>query len=119
MSEQLTSFVSEGSSISTHSLIRNVGQGSIRQDFLGEVLIIFINIFFENLNKGSNFWRIRRRMNFICSARGSKSVLIFLILLKKWKQTSQPMTFQTREMGVLHQRPCSEFYAVLAIVFSS
>ena len=40
MSEQLTSFVSDGSSISMHSLIRNVGQGSDRQDFVSEVLII-------------------------------------------------------------------------------
>ena len=40
MSEQLTSFVRDGRSISIHSLIRNVGQGSNRQDFVGEVLII-------------------------------------------------------------------------------
>ena len=40
MSEQLTSFVRDGSSISMHSLIRNVSQGSNRQDFVGEVLII-------------------------------------------------------------------------------
>ena len=40
LSEQLTSFVSDGSSISMYSLIRNVGQGSNRQDFVSEVLII-------------------------------------------------------------------------------
>ena len=40
LSEQLTSFVSNGSRISIHSLIRNVNQGSNRQDFVGEVLII-------------------------------------------------------------------------------
>ena len=40
MNEQLTSFVSDGSSISIHSLIRNVGQGSNRQDFVGDVLLI-------------------------------------------------------------------------------
>ena len=41
VSEQLTSFVSDGSSISMQSLIRNVGQGSNRQDCVSEVLIIF------------------------------------------------------------------------------
>ena len=40
MSEQLTSLVRDGSNISMHSLIRNVDQGSSRQDFLDEVLII-------------------------------------------------------------------------------
>ena len=40
MSEQLTSFLIDGSSISVHSLIRNVGQGSNRQNFVVEVLII-------------------------------------------------------------------------------
>ena len=40
MSEQLTSFVSVGSSMSMHSLKRNVSQGSNRHDFVGEVLIV-------------------------------------------------------------------------------
>ena len=40
MSEQLTSFVRDGSSISMHSLIRTVGKGSNRHDFVGDVLII-------------------------------------------------------------------------------
>ena len=40
ISEQLTSFVREGNSISMHSLIRNVGKGSNRHDFVGDVLII-------------------------------------------------------------------------------
>ena len=40
MSEQLTSFVSDGSSMSIHSLIRNIGQGSNSHDFVGVVLII-------------------------------------------------------------------------------
>ena len=40
MSEQLNSFVSDGSSRSMHSLIRNVSQGSNRHNFVGEVLII-------------------------------------------------------------------------------
>ena len=40
MLEQLNSFVSDGSSMSMHSLIRNVGQGSNRHDFVGEFLII-------------------------------------------------------------------------------
>ena len=40
MSKQLTSFVSDGSSMSMHSLIRKVFQESNRHDFVGEVLII-------------------------------------------------------------------------------
>ena len=40
ISEQLTSLVRDGSKILMHSLIRNVGQGSNRQDFVGEDLII-------------------------------------------------------------------------------
>ena len=40
MSGQLTSFVRDGSSISMHSLIINVGKGSNRHDFVGDVLII-------------------------------------------------------------------------------
>ena len=39
--EQFTSFVIEGSSISRQSLTRKVGQGSRRQDFVGEFLITF------------------------------------------------------------------------------
>ena len=39
MSEQLTNLVVDGSSISLHSLIRNVGHGDNRQDFAGEFLI--------------------------------------------------------------------------------
>ena len=37
--EQFTSFVRDGSSISRQSLTRKVGQGSRRQDFVGEFLI--------------------------------------------------------------------------------
>ena len=40
MSEQLTSFVRDGNSISMHSLKRNVGKGSNRHDFVDDVLII-------------------------------------------------------------------------------
>ena len=40
LSEQVTSFVSDGRSMSMYSLIRNVGQRSNRHDFVGEVLII-------------------------------------------------------------------------------
>ena len=39
--EEFTSFVIEGSSISRQSLTRKVGQGSKRQDFVGEFLITF------------------------------------------------------------------------------
>ena len=39
--ERFTSFVIEGSSISRQSLTRKVGQGSRRQDFVGEYLITF------------------------------------------------------------------------------
>ena len=39
--EQFTSFMIEGSSISRQSLTRKVGQGSRRQDFVGEFLITF------------------------------------------------------------------------------
>ena len=44
MSEQLTNFVLDGSSISLHSLIRNVGHGSNMQDFAGEFLIILSTV---------------------------------------------------------------------------
>ena len=40
MSEQLTSWVRDGSNISMHSLMLNVNQGSNRQDFVGKDLII-------------------------------------------------------------------------------
>ena len=39
--EQFISFVMEGSNISRQSLTRKVGQGSRRQDFVGEFLITF------------------------------------------------------------------------------
>ena len=39
--EQFTSFVIEESSISRQSLTKKVGQGSRRQDFVGEFLITF------------------------------------------------------------------------------
>ena len=39
MSEQLTNFVINGSGTPIHSLMRNVGHGSNRQDFVGEFLI--------------------------------------------------------------------------------
>ena len=40
MTEQLIKFVIDGSSILLHSLMRNVGHRSNRQDFVGEFLII-------------------------------------------------------------------------------
>ena len=48
---------------------------------------------------------------------GAKVSLIFFILFQKKRQTGQPMTYQTHTMEVLHQRPCSRFYAAHAIVF--
>ena len=51
-------------------LLRNVGHGSHRQDFLGEFLIILSTV---NLCKGSYFWR-NRRMKKIFSASGHKGI---------------------------------------------
>ena len=42
--EQFTSFVIDGSSISQHSLMRKVGKGSNRQDFVGEFLMILSTV---------------------------------------------------------------------------
>ena len=42
MCEQLTNFVRNDSSISMHSLIRNVGKGSNRHDFVVDVLVILL-----------------------------------------------------------------------------
>ena len=39
-SEQLTNLVIDGRRMSIHSLIRNVGNGSNRLDFVGDLLII-------------------------------------------------------------------------------
>ena len=44
MSEQLTNFVIDGYIMSLHSLIRNVGQGSNIQDFVGESLMILSTV---------------------------------------------------------------------------
>ena len=44
MSEQLTNSVIDVSSISLHSLMRNVGHGSNRQDYVGELLIILSRV---------------------------------------------------------------------------
>ena len=44
-------FVGDGSSMSMHSLIRNVGQGPNRHDFVGEVLIILSTASSENCLK--------------------------------------------------------------------
>ena len=54
VSKQLTSFVSDGSSMSMHSLIRNVGQGSNSHDFV-EVLIILSTASSETCLKTVNF----------------------------------------------------------------
>ena len=80
-----------------HSLIRNVSQGSNRQDFVGEVLIILSTTSSETCLKTVIF---EGRVNLIFSAKVS---LIFLILFGKRRQTGQPMTFQTHGMEVLDQ----------------
>ena len=51
MNEQLINFVNDGSDMSKHSLMRNVGHGSNRQDFVGEMLIILSTAFSETLVK--------------------------------------------------------------------
>ena len=51
MSEQLTSFVSDGIRMSIHSLIRNVGQRSNRYDFVSDVLIILSTAYSETCLK--------------------------------------------------------------------
>ena len=55
LSKQLTCFVSDGGSMSMHSLIRNVGQGSNRYDFVSEVLIILSTASSENCLKTVSF----------------------------------------------------------------
>ena len=74
MNEQLTNFVIDGKRMSLHSLMRNVGHGSNRQDFVGEFLMILSNSILRNFSKGNNFRRIRRRMNILFSARGDESI---------------------------------------------
>ena len=74
MSEQLTSFVSDGSSISMHSLIRNIGQGSNRQDGGGVVLIILSTASSETCPKTVTSFSV---------PEGAKVSLIFLILFQK------------------------------------
>ena len=53
--------------------MKNVGLGSNRQDFEGDLLIILSTVSSETC-KGSNFWRIRRRVNIIFGARGDKVI---------------------------------------------
>ena len=57
--EQLTSLVIEGSRISIHSLTRNVGHGSNRQDLQGDFVIIFSNFLLRNLFKAAEIRHIR------------------------------------------------------------
>ena len=45
MSEPLTSFMIDGRRMLMHSLMRNVGHGSNRHDFVGELLIILLTVF--------------------------------------------------------------------------
>ena len=89
--EQLTSCVSDGSSISIHSLIRNVGQGSSRQDFVGELLTILSTSSSETCLKTVILEDLR--VNLIYGIRGRKIVSNILNFVQKRRQTGQPMTF--------------------------
>ena len=44
VSEQFTSFVIDGNSMSLYSLMRKVGQGCNRQDFVGEFLMLLLTV---------------------------------------------------------------------------
>ena len=80
MSEELTNFATGG--IALHSLMTNVSHGSNKQNFVSEFQN-FINSIFKSFSKGSNFCRIKRRMNIIFSARGDKSISNFLNYIGK------------------------------------
>ena len=86
MSEQLTNFATDISSISLHSFMRNVGHGSKRQHFVDELRIIsnyFINSIFRYLTKVSNFDESEERCTSISVPEGTKIFLILLILSEK------------------------------------
>ena len=83
MSEQLASFVSDGSSMSMHSLIRNVSQGSNRHDHVGEILIILSIASLETCLKTVIFGGSKGGSILYSVPVGVKVSLIFLILLEK------------------------------------
>ena len=93
MNDQLTSFVSDGSSMSMHSLTRNVGQGSNRHDFVGEVLIILSTASLETCLKIVIFGGSEREWTLYSVPEGVKVSIIFLILFEQRRQNGQPMTF--------------------------
>ena len=101
MSEQLTSFVIDGSSISIHSLMKNV-QNTV-------FLILLSKVSSETCVKAVIFYSIRTRMNMIFSARGDKGI--------SYCQTGQPVTGQTRKMEMSFQKPYSEFWTAHAVIF--
>ena len=82
MSEQLTSFVRDGSSISMHSLIRNIGKGSNRHDFVGDALIILSPASSETCIKIVIFGGSERGLTSYSVPEEAKLSIIFLILLE-------------------------------------
>ena len=74
MSEQLTHVVIDGSSISLHSLMRNVISGSNRQDSAGEFQILLSKafsetcvkaIFLEDLKEDEHLFQCQREQKYL------------------------------------------------------
>ena len=78
MSEQITNFLIDGNNMSLHSLMRNVGHGSNRQDFVGEFLVIVSTVSSKTSVKDQ-----KEVMIMLFSVSGDKSVSNRLDLRKK------------------------------------
>ena len=71
--DRLTSFVIDGSRISTQSFPRKVGTGSKRQDFVRKVLMIFSTSFSETSLKRDKLGGVTSPFDFLIE-KGSKLI---------------------------------------------
>ena len=81
-SEPLTNFVNNGGLISLQSMMRTVGNGTSKQDFVGEFQIILLTTSSET-SVNAVILGIGERINITFSVRSNKSTRIFLILYEK------------------------------------
>ena len=103
--------------MSLHSLIRNVGHVSNRQNFEGEFLIILSTAYSDTQVKSVIFCGLDGEGSSFSLLEGTKVSPIFLIFSEKRMQTGPPMTYQTHGVEVSFQKPYLGFYAAHATTF--
>ena len=113
MSEQLTNFVIDGSSMSLHYLMRNVGHRSNRQDFVGEFLMILSSTSSGISVKAVIFGGSEGRTSFSVPEETKVSLIVLILFRKKKANWSANDLSDSRDGSVTSET----LYLRLSILF--